>query len=160
MGLTLRQFQRAIRVTHKRSPEDYLGKFYAQAKYVLRQKQVRVALGEEKGNTVLLKWLGVQHLGQRHMVDILSKTAEDMSDPAQSPEPKGFEFVTPEGATVILPMAPGSLLPEPQTNAPKSQDDIVVVEEIIKQEQEREERPNRTEDEQGIIIVSAQEFES
>ncbi len=145
LGLTPKQFKRAVRVVHHKSIEEYLGQFYAQARYTLRQAMVDKA---NKGDARLLKWLGIQELGQRLKVDILQKPSDAPASPAEA-IPPGFQLIMAGGQQVLV-----------SGNAPKAKqphEEIPEVEVILRKEAGEEIKPapvvtpkNRQE-----IVVSA-----
>lgn len=125
LGLTEIQFRRAIRTHYKKSIDQWWGKYAAQGRYILRQKQFEEA---RQGSITALKWLGIQHLGQRaHVEETLFNPGEKKDDKEKAEEVKGFAILTPEG----MERSNGGDLKGSQPH-----DEVPVVQELIKKELE------------------------
>lgn len=134
LGLTPKQFQRAVRVHYKKSVAQWWEQQAALGRYLVRQKQFDKAT-EGEGHAVLLKWLGIQYLGQREHVDVIHK-ADPNSNPeaaARAEREKGFAILTPEGVTTVLPAPGGQKKLEAQPH-----DEQPIVEAVIVEEENKE----------------------
>lgn len=121
LGLTPKQFKRAVYVNYKKSVEQFIEMCRARGRYQIRQAQYDEAL---KGHGPLLRWVGIQELGQRQKVDILQKGEGGEKEPEED-RTKGFKVFTPEALEVKKAVEP----------AKQPHDETPAVEEIIKQEQ-------------------------
>lgn len=148
LGLTPKQFRRAVRVQYKKSVEQFCAMFYARGRYLVRQKQFdRATQGD--GHPQLLKWLGIQYLGQRESVDVIHKAAPGTNGDAESAEKaareKGFAILTPEGQVVLDDRK--------QLNGP--QDEVPAVEAIILEEKQENSSPKPQAVHEAEIVVEA-----
>lgn len=148
LGITERQFRQAIRAKYRKSVDAWCAMFYARGRYLVRQKQFdRATQGD--GHPVLLKWLGIQYLGQRESVDVIHKAAPGTNGDAESAEKaareKGFAILTPEGQVVLDDRK--------QINGP--QDEVPAVEAIILEEKAESTAPKPTAPADDTIVVEA-----
>lgn len=161
LGLKLRDFERAIRAVHKPlQPKQWLEKHQALGRASIRQAQLSRAIGRAppKGYKEpcanMLRWLGMQHLGQTPNYATLHKNKDDIPQTAKE-EPDGFHFTTPDGVTVISKVDPQGL-PAPQEKQPHQE--VPEVEAILVKEasQKRQETAQHSEGE-AVLVVSAHE---
>lgn len=136
LGVTAKQFQRAVRVQFRKTVAAWWEQHAATGRYLVRQKQFDKAT-EGEGNTQLLKWLGIQYLGQRDRVDILQKPDPNANadaaaaDAEKASREKGFSILTPEGMTVI----------DNRPGLPRPHEEQAVVEAVIVEEQKAATEP-------------------
>lgn len=143
LGITPAQFKRAIRHHYKKSIKAWWDQHAAKGRYLIRQEQFEKAI---KGNVTALKWLGIQHLGQRlHVEEELYKPDAGKGE-AQEDKAKGFAILTPQG------MDPGATQTGPKV--PQPHDEVPVVEQLLKAEAEEEPTPN-TDGTRRETVVSA-----
>lgn len=133
LGITPNQFKRAVRHTFKKSVAAWWDQHAAVGRYLVRQRQFERAVTD--GNTQLLKWLGIQHLGQREHVDVIHKVdpnAKGEGANERAEREKGFAILTPEGMATVLPAIPGQKqLGQPHDETPIVE--AVIVEELAKE---------------------------
>lgn len=74
--------------------KTFLARYRAIGDMSLRRKQMKVAL--EDGNVTMLRWLGIQRLGQSPKVVVMHKVPPaaggDLPPPDKPQEPEGFEI--------------------------------------------------------------------
>lgn len=148
LTLSEKQFRKAIRARFKVPLEMWLESCAAKGRYIVRQKMFDRAT-EGEGHPVLLKWLGIQHLGQRERVDVLHKAApgqlaDDSAEKAQAEREKGFAVLVPNGTAMVLDALPGA----------QAHDEVPEVEAIIVEEVKNATDPKPSA-KQGEIIVEA-----
>lgn len=142
LGLTPNQFRRAIRTIYKKSVTQWWNQHAAQGRYMIRQEQFERAV---KGNITALKWIGIQHLGQRLQVeDTLYKDTKNQA-PAQKEE-QGFKFLVPEA------LAADSGDPQAQ----KPHDETPVVEDMLKEEAAASTTPVTPEKRPEIVVKASE----
>lgn len=141
LGLTEIQFRRAVRVKYRKSIDQWWNQHAATGRYILRQEQFEQA---RKGSVSALKWLGIQHLGQRQTVETLFKPGQSEGEEKKSEDVKGFAILTPQG---MEPSAGGD------SQASKLHDEVPVVEQTIQKEL-ADEQAKEPEGNQPVIEVS------
>lgn len=144
------------------SPKQFFERLTARGEFFIREAQFDLATGQPvaKGHKLpsasMLRWMGMQYLGQSPAVNELNKP-KDPAEKARSGG-NGFAFQTPDGKKTILPYAPGTPLPEAAAAANPEQKDEGSVGHLIKEEERaKAEEPAGVVQEPGIIVVSAHE---
>lgn len=162
-GLRLRDFERAIRAVYKPlQPKQWLEKHQALGRASIRQAQLSLAIGRpapqgyKEPSANMLRWLGMQHLGQTPNYATLHKNKDAVPDSPKE-EPDGFHFTTPDGVTVISKAPQQKELPSP-TPGKQPHQDVPEVEAILVKEAEekKHQHPGASEGE-AVIVVSAHE---
>lgn len=98
-GITQSEFKRSVKYFQHITLARWMARQAALGRYLIRQAQFEVATGAKEGNPAMLKWLGVQHLGQATDVKELNK-------PITPPEhtPSGYEILSPKAAVLLGPI--------------------------------------------------------
>lgn len=159
-GLRLRDLERAIRKVQKLQPAQFLEKHAALGRAAIRQAQLSLAIGRpaDKGykepSANMLRWLGMQHLGQTPNYAVLNKGKNDVPQTTKE-EPDGFHFTTPDGVTVISPGKQGmsSSQPHKQPHEETTEVEAILVKEAQVNRKEFAPSPEGGE----VMVVSAQE---
>lgn len=92
VGCSARHLHVAAVKDHGCSLKEFMGRFKGMGIMSLRRRQFQLAM---EGNSTMLRWLGIQHLGQSPKVTLLHKvptTAEQTPSEPQNPDPDGFEI--------------------------------------------------------------------
>lgn len=149
LGLTASQFKREVKRTYKKSVEDFLQMHYARGRYLVRQAQFDLAVLEK--NCVMLRWLGLQYLGQTAKIHILNKAANELIKEAS--KPSGFEFKTPEGQTIIMPSLEQVSARQITSKSPvQPHETIPIIEQILREEADQTLIPTPPKPEEGRTI--------
>ena len=120
------------------SIEAWRERFAMQGRYMIRQQQFIEA---NKGHGPLLRWLGIQELGQRTKVDILQKAADEAKDEAKEDRTKGFKL-----------FVPGSLATIDQQSPQQAHDQVPEVENILKIEKDDGTSQGETGTKEAILV--------
>lgn len=138
LGLTPKQFKRAIRWHYKKSIEQWWDMYAAQGRVMIYQQQFEQARG---GSVTALKWLGIQHLGQRVNVETLFKPGDKGGEEKPKEEvQKGFAILTPEGMEPPVQSDPAVQQPHDETPAVEQ----IILAEVQEKPDETTEGPRPT----------------
>lgn len=148
-GITQSEFKRAVKYFKYITLARWLARQAALGRYLIRQAQFDCAMGiKAKGatdspNPAMLKWLGMQHLGQ-------STEVAELNKPLPPPEhtPSGYEILSPKAAVLLGPGA--TIDVSPQLHDEKPAVAAIIEAEIVDPAQE----PKNQGQDSDLMVIS------
>lgn len=110
-GLTKAEFRRAVKHHRYLAVHRYQERMRLQGNYLIKQAQFDLAVVDK--NPTMLRWLGVQRLGQR--ANVVTEELNKPPGPAPEEIPSGYEILTPKAAVLTGPQAAIDVTPKPHS---------------------------------------------